>query len=208
MPKSTGSAKWFVARSKKHRLQVGFKPNKPKVLVAGAVLAGVVIFIGLSISWFIVPRQDDVGSPDALVVLGGGRGERLEYATELARANPDAELVLSIGSIKWRGQAELLELCDQTTEGGSRITCFVADPDSTKGEAATVGQIAAERGWKEVTVVTSSYHVHRTRIQFRRCVDAVVNVVGAPARPALKWLVVEWGGTLGAAFNRGCTSAD
>jgi uncharacterized SAM-binding protein YcdF (DUF218 family) len=45
--------------------------------------------------------------------------------------------------------------------------------------------MAAARGWHSVVVVTSTYHVTRARLLFRRCVDGRVAVTGATYQRSL-----------------------
>jgi uncharacterized SAM-binding protein YcdF (DUF218 family) len=72
------------------------------------------------------------------------------------------------------GQRLAPELCRR-----ERVVCFVPDPFSTTGEAEGVARLARERGWERVLVVTSSYHVLRTRLLFERCLGDAVRVVAA-----------------------------
>jgi uncharacterized SAM-binding protein YcdF (DUF218 family) len=78
------------------------------------------------------------------------------------------------------------------------VVCFTPDPDRTQGEARGAARIARERGWKRLVVVTSTYHVSRTRMLFGRCFAGEVHVVGArpgtwrslptPREVAWEWL--------------------
>jgi uncharacterized SAM-binding protein YcdF (DUF218 family) len=46
-----------------------------------------------------------------------------------------------------------------------------------QGEAEAVGRLARARGWRQIVVVTSRYHVRRAAMLFRRCTDARLDVV-------------------------------
>jgi uncharacterized SAM-binding protein YcdF (DUF218 family) len=59
------------------------------------------------------------------------------------------------------------------------VVCFTAVPFSTVGEARTVTGLARERGWSSVVVVTSTFHVTRADMLFRRCFHGRLSVVGS-----------------------------
>ena len=125
---------------------------------------------------FVWPDEDDPGRADAVVVLAGGRKERLAEGLELMRRRVADTLVISDGEA--RGWPEANRLCD----GGAadfRVVCFRPDPYSTQGEAQAVARLARQRGWRSIAVVTSRFHVFRSRLLFERCLPGEVAVVGA-----------------------------
>jgi uncharacterized SAM-binding protein YcdF (DUF218 family) len=79
------------------------------------------------------------------------------------------------------------------------VISFVPDPSSTRGEARAVAGLAAERGWRSVLAVTSSYHVPRTRLIFARALKCDLDVLSAGcsrkrlprdlAAEAAKWML-------------------
>jgi uncharacterized SAM-binding protein YcdF (DUF218 family) len=69
-----------------------------------------------------------------------------------------------------------------------RVLCFEATPYSTRGEAETVSRLARAHGWHGIVVVTSTYHVTRARMLFRRCYHGALWTVGT-ASPW--WLLPE-----------------
>jgi uncharacterized SAM-binding protein YcdF (DUF218 family) len=116
------------------------------------------------------PRDDIPDEPDAIVVLGGVGIERAQLGIELSERY-DAALVLSssAGWFAWH----LGVRC------GEDALCIKPDPESTVGEARAVAALAAEHGWRHVTVVTSDFHTTRSRLLFRQCLGDAVSVVGA-----------------------------
>jgi uncharacterized SAM-binding protein YcdF (DUF218 family) len=139
---------------------------------------------------FVFPREDHPRHADAVVVLSGSRNERLPEALELMRAHVAPVLVISDGrDPRWHKANRYCE-----GRGAFRTICFKPHPYSTWGEAETIGRMAARRGWRSIVVVTSTYHVFRARILFRRCVAGDVDAVGA--RPRLHDFVLgviyEW----------------
>jgi uncharacterized SAM-binding protein YcdF (DUF218 family) len=76
------------------------------------------------------------------------------------------------------GWAEAVGLCKS-----HRATCFTPDPYSTQGEARWIAEEAKERGWDSVVVVTSTYHVRRSRMIVERCFHGESRGRGCPGRP-------------------------
>lgn len=152
------------------------------VLVAAWVAASVVLFV--------VPSQDTPRHADAVVVLAGSRRERLPKALELMRRGVAPVLLISGGRDPRWTQAH--PYC--AGKSRFRTICFDAKPFSTRGEAETVARMARRRGWHSIVVVTSTYHVVRARMLFRRCFDGRVQAVGGEPRP-LGWafgVLFEW----------------
>jgi uncharacterized SAM-binding protein YcdF (DUF218 family) len=155
--------------------------------IAALVLAG-----GLAAAtarWILWPDTDEPGRADAVVVLGGGAGERLPAALELVKQGVAPVLLVS------HGEREAPELCGR--EEPFEVICFEPKPDRTRGEAAYAARLARERGWRSILVVTSRYHAVRARMLFRRCFDGEVRAVGvrppsAGGLPTPKSLVREW----------------
>jgi uncharacterized SAM-binding protein YcdF (DUF218 family) len=108
-----------------------------------------------------------------VVVLGGGAGDRFALGRELAAASsPTRELVLSAEA---RDELEAAGgSCDD--EG---VRCVQPDPATTYGEAVLIGDLAEQQAWPAVTVVTSEFHVTRTRLVFSYCVDVPARVVAS-----------------------------
>jgi hypothetical protein len=66
------------------------------------------------------------------------------------------------------------------------VLCPQPDPDTTRGEARMVRDLAARRGWRSVVVVTSTYHARRAQLLLGRCFDGQLQIVAAP--PHEPWL--------------------
>jgi uncharacterized SAM-binding protein YcdF (DUF218 family) len=130
-------------------------------LVAVLALAAVAVVAA-------VPRDDALPDRVDAVVALGGSDARVALARDIA-AEHDAGLVLSAGSIDF-GQGQGLR-CDVDAH------CLRPDPDTTVGEARGMAELAAAHGWEHVAVATSSFHVNRSRLVFRQCLDDVA-VVG------------------------------
>lgn len=132
-----------------------------------------------------------VAFPDGpIVVLGGGGGERLTRALALRTTGSDGTLQPLVLS------AEAVD--DLWQRGGScddvGVWCVEPVPANTHGEAHAVASLVRAQGWSRVTVVTSDFHVPRTRLVFARCVPVPVRVVAAvtdPPLPERLWRLVR-----------------
>jgi uncharacterized SAM-binding protein YcdF (DUF218 family) len=167
------------------------------VLAIGAYVAGALLFLA---------RDDDEldGSADAVVVLAGDES-RLPVALRLVRDGAARVLVVSEDA---PGEDEARDaLCRQGRLQGVQILCRRASPFSTRGEARLVASLADRRGWDELVLVTSRYHLFRAERLFRRCTDAELVLRGAdePLLENLRAVPLEWA-KLGLAetVRRGC----
>ena len=139
---------------------------------------------------FIWPRANDQppAHADVVVVLSGGGNWRLDPALVLMRRG--VAPVLAISSVrrdpKW---VKAGKLCDGAYgKLRFRVLCFEASPYSTRGEAEAVSRLAQAHGWHRIVVVTSTYHVTRARMLFRRCYHGSLWTVGTAAR---WWMLPE-----------------
>ena len=101
------------------------------------------------------------GSADAIVSLDGDRPRRLRRAVELATQGVAPTLVVV------RAEATAPELLAARALP-FEVRSVIPEPSSTRGEARAVARLAGERGWQRIVVVTSSYHIPRSRLIFRR----------------------------------------
>ncbi len=154
-----------------------------RIAVALGLLAAMLL-----LGWAATPRPDPLHEvlaigPDAVVVLGGGGGERLDLGVILVE-ELGVPLVLAGDAL---GEGRVLGLvCDE------RVLCVPAT--DTAGEAAGTAALASARGWRSVAVVTSDFHVNRSRTVFAQCLEGRrVLVAGAPATAALPSRVLRSG---------------
>lgn len=172
---------------------------------AGVAIALVVVLVPLlavgllaaTLRLFVWPDTDAPGHADAVVVLAGGHGERLDRGLELVQEGVAPTLALSFGP---NG------LC----RGGQAfdVVCFAPSPETTRGEAEAIGDLARSRGWSSIVLVTSTSHVTRARLLVDRCFDGTLRVTGATSDTGpVGWLaavVHEWGGLAEALVARDC----
>ena len=153
---------------------------------------------------FVWPSQDHPRSPNAVVVLSGSRA-RLPKALRVRAATKAPVLVISGGYDRRWAQARAY--CRGRVHAAFHVICFTPRPNSTRGEAEEVARLARKHRWSNVAVVTSTYHVFRARLLFRRCYSGRLAVVGV--RPGL-WRSIQ--GTAGewaklvyqVVFSRAC----
>ena len=160
-------------KSRRDRTPSKTTPPAWERAVAWAVVAGVVIMaLGAGLAIVRSVSDAEVAAPDVIMVLGGGEGERLALGRDLADRH-EVPLVLSEGAILQAWRAGLA--CEEP------IHCELADPSATRGEARRIAALAETNGWDHVVVVTTRFHVGRTRLLMDQCLDSPA-VVGAPMR--------------------------
>ncbi|MBA2319427.1 MAG: YdcF family protein [Euzebyales bacterium] len=140
------------------------------------VLALALTVLALPLTLFpdTLPAPSD--ESDAVVLLSGGRGERLDRALAVMARTEAPALWISNGSDpRW---PEANALCGTRGESYA-VRCFEPVPQSTRGEARWVAESAGDEGWTRVTLVTSTYHVTRARQLTQRCFGGAVEAVAA-----------------------------
>jgi len=134
---------------------------------AGALAAAVAACLVL------VPVEDAPRRADAIVVLGGlGARPVIDEAVRLMDAGYADRVVVSDA---FGGDTLPAHLCRTYP---ARFECVEPDPATTAGEARLIGQMADERGWDALLVVTRTYHVTRARMILDRCIAGELMVTG------------------------------
>lgn len=137
------------------------------------------LVVGVTATRIIWPPTASPHDVDAIIVLAGGEGERIESAIRLMDADVGPNLVISVGNRQRPGWQDLRPLCDEPST--PPVWCIEARPDSTRGEARTFTTMAEERDWSRLALVTSDYHLHRATLLFERCFDGEIVPVAADA---------------------------
>ena len=189
------------------------RPRRRVGLVAAVALGTVVALtaatmVVLSWRWFVRPTVDGPARADAIVMFGGP-GDRFEQTVALADAGYADVVVLSDPYSEKHGDSRFEWFCrndDSHPDHPSRdyeAICFDPEPQTTRGEARFVAELARERGWERVDLVTSVDQATRARMLLRRCWDGDVATVVVPsgqARPLR--IAYEWGAMARATLQR------
>jgi len=171
-----------------------------RTLLVTAVVVGVVVavaLVALNLRLFVFPASSTPAHADAIVVLAGGDGERLDKGLELVQSGVASNLVISTGPDQLCGVQHDFE-----------VFCFLPHPDDTRGEAEAIGRIAAREGWHHLVLVTSDYHATRAHLLVGRCFNGTIDVSAAHSGKGplpLLWAIGhEWGGLLESAIHQDC----
>ena len=149
-------------------------------------LVGLGVWLALALYLFVWPSQDNPRRAAAIIVLAGDEEHRFPRALELARAGVAPVLVVSDGArSSW---APARNLCAHPGGYGFRVICFRPAPYSTRGEARGALVLAERYHWRSLLVVTSTYHVFRARLLFKRCLDGHARVYATGTDDSLAWL--------------------
>jgi len=176
-------------------------------LLVRLIVLGLGVWLALALFLFVWPRQDHPRHVAAVIVLSGDGAHRFPRALALARAGVAPVLVISDGArSSW---APARNLCAHPRGHGFRVICFRPRPYSTRGEARGALALAERNHWRSLLVVTSTYHVFRARMLFKRCLDGHARVYATGTSGSLAWLPVNMAGEtikLGLVFTtrRGC----
>jgi uncharacterized SAM-binding protein YcdF (DUF218 family) len=165
------------------------------------VLTVLAAFAVASVPLFILYDDDEAAKADAVMVLAGDQ-RRLPVALELFERGVAPVLVISDGlDPRWTRANRLCRFGDP-----ARMLCPRPEPYSTRGEARLAAQLARERGWDSLIVVTSRFHLFRARLLFERCFPGRLSFVGA-SNPGLRLplaIAFEWAKLGVATMRRGC----
>lgn len=135
---------------------------------------------------FIV--EDELQPADAIVVLGDDNytADRAARAAELFHARWAPVVVASGRYLRPYASIADLTARDLTDRNvpAKAIVPLRHRAASTRQEAATVRELARERRWRRLTIVTSNYHTRRSRYIFRDVLPADVEVRVTPAADA------------------------
>lgn len=134
--------------------------------------------------WFALGVPDKVEDPttptDAIVVLTGG-SRRLGVGLQLLMQGRAKKLFVS-GVHRGVDVAELLRVARQSP---AEVECCIAlgyAADNTAGNAAETQRWMAEQGFRSLRLVTASYHMRRSLLEFRAAMPGVT-IVPHPVFP-------------------------
>ncbi|UCZ91858.1 YdcF family protein [Gordonia sp. WA4-43] len=135
--------------------------------------------------------QDPLRRADAIIVLGGEHDGREGYGLELAGQGYASTVLISDPYRPYSPDdaALMSRVCGANTDE-IEVICQVPSPSTTQGEALMVQELAVQRGWQNVIVVTWEFHIPRARYIFDQCFDGDVIMRAVPRsydRPPWRW---------------------
>lgn len=167
------------------------RPDRSRTTCAGVAVACVALVVaGVAVSVVHVARPsstlfDDGGDRVDAVLVHASSESRLEAGIALVKRGVGDTLAVSQLGTYGRSTTAMARLCAQREP---KVACVAPEPPNTLGEARAFGQLAAERGWQRVAVVTNRAHLTRAAMSVRQCTDAeVVRVAADPgAEPPMR----------------------
>jgi uncharacterized SAM-binding protein YcdF (DUF218 family) len=176
---------------------------KPRRRSAWRLIAVPLVLIGLWLAglvWYAedIPRtvEDPATPTDAVVVLTGGSG-RLDVGFHLLAENRAKKLFIS-GVAREVNTDELIKLYGNGRT--AELSCCVVIghvAGDTAGNARETARFMQDEGYSSLRLVTASYHMRRSLLEFRRAMPGVT-MIAHPVFPegfrAGEWW--RWPGTL------------
>ncbi|NQT29322.1 MAG: YdcF family protein [Candidatus Saganbacteria bacterium] len=138
-------------------------------------LVGFILFFFLTYSfWFtqmarFLSVSDHLEKADAILVLGGGVGDRVFEATRLYKEGLAPCIVMCGGPLL--GQHNLADLMKEEAQSlgiSGNAVLMVREGSSTLGNATFSLPLIKRNGFKKIIVVTSPYHTRRTKMVFQK----------------------------------------
>lgn len=173
-------------------MAISFRPRKQKKL--GRVSIAGLIILALAVAWCLgflafvsaIPEgiDDPAAETDAIVVLTGGTG-RLEEGISLLSEKRAKKLFVS-GVYQGVDVQQLLDISRKAPE---ELTCCIAlgyAANSTLGNATETAEWVADERFKSIRLVTASYHMPRSLIEFHHAMPNVRIVPHAVFPPQFK----------------------
>jgi uncharacterized SAM-binding protein YcdF (DUF218 family) len=147
-----------------------------------------------SIGLLLCSCVDDEPS-DLIVVLGGGRRERLDHGVMLLRSGVAPRLLLTSSlaseALARYGSANSYEEALRLGVPSGSVA-WLPWPRNTFEEAHAVRQFTLEHGYGAITVVTEAYHSRRALSAFRRVLASSNVTVTAVCPPASQERLTRW----------------
>ena len=170
-------------------------------------------------NWLLASLEDDwpvvdiakLPACDAIVVLGGGvepserepsglrlmvGADRLFTAVKLAREGKGGCIVIGGGGFKRQGrQVSEADGARDWVQDWQLVSVPVLSLGTcldTHDEAVKVSALVREKGWQRVALVTSAFHMRRTRAVFEKAGVPVIPVACSYLTPAMRGTEQKW----------------
>ena len=163
------------------------KPGRRRGLARLSLMIVTILFLAWSIGFYrfanMIPEQSPpTGSvTDAIVVLTGGVG-RVQEGLTLLEAGAAKKLFVS-GVYRGVDVQALLRVAQRAP--GDLDCCIILGyaADSTRGNAAETAAWVQSENLRSIRLVTASYHMPRSLLEFRRTLPASVDILPHPVFP-------------------------
>ena len=145
-------------------------------MVFGVILIMGIIFLEpllRSVSRVLV-HEDPLVKADAIVVLAGGNGNRIEAAARLYREGFGEKLLFSGFRVYPETYSSSLMKKYALKLGVPEVNIITYNPDvevSTRGESLANLELLKMNRMKKFIIVTSTYHTRRTNLIYKRAVS-------------------------------------
>jgi uncharacterized SAM-binding protein YcdF (DUF218 family) len=161
--------------------------------ILGLTAAVVVLLLVVGVSGsllFADSTVDPLRRADAVIVLGGEHDGREAYGLQLVKEGYAPVLVLSDPYAS--SDPVMTRMCD-STHSGVEVVCRAPNPPTTRGEAILAHELAVERNWRTVIVVSWRYHLPRARLIFAQCFSpAADSVIMRDVPRSYPYSVLQW----------------
>lgn len=153
-------------------------------IIAVAAFVFLIWSAGLYLFASLIPEPGAASAEktDAIVVLTGGAG-RVSEGLSLLAAGSGQKLFVS-GVYRGVDVQALLKLAQRAP---GDLECCIAlgyAADSTRGNAAETVEWMTREGFKSIRLVTASYHMPRSLLEFRHALSPQIVIVSHPVFPA------------------------
>jgi uncharacterized SAM-binding protein YcdF (DUF218 family) len=160
-----------------------------------------VVFVVATVRLFVLPELAPLPArADAIIELAGP-GNRDAATMALVREGRAPVVAQSTVPVEAGGHTCL----PQTP--GVEVLCFNPNPGTTLGEARYIGEVAAQRHWQSVIIVTTPDHALRAELRVSRCFPGTIYVATSPL-PWWDWfkqIPYQWAASVKAlVFQTGC----
>ena len=144
--------------------------------VIGSLVGVLVLWVTMILVVLVNPSLSDPPTDaDAIVILGPALDDRLNTAIQLAHQLHITQLAISVGDTPEQIDSGY---CAEPP-AGVHVTCFVPNPYTTRGEAQEIQKLAGGKGWANVIVITSRWHISRAHYLVSRCFGGTIQMVDA-----------------------------
>ena len=145
-------------------------------MVFGVILIMGIIFLEplLSSVSRVLVHEDPLVKADAIVVLAGGKGNRIEVAARLYREGFGEKLLFSGFRIYPETYTSSLMKTYALKLGVPEDNIITSNPDvevSTRGESLANLELLKINRMKKFIIVTSAFHTRRTNLIYKRAVS-------------------------------------